>query len=271
MSDPNVTIEEAMAQVERLRRNLRKNKQPQVRAREEQLAVKATSLAWFNNHRPVLVSVCGNESLAETDNLYQQLLGSAQRNTSRSVYDLLLKQVRHGLVELQSQSITNLAAAGAAPQTSDRAPDFSPLISDPEMQEILKRRWEECVTCIGAGVSLAATVMMGGLLEALLMARVNREANKAPIFTASNAPKDKSSNKVLPLKEWTLRHYIDVGHELSWISQSAKAVGEVLRDYRNYIHPYKELSHGVHLERKDAVLFWEISKSISRQVIDSSK
>src|SRR5882672_647716 len=91
------------------------------------------------------------------------------------------------------------------------------------------------------------------------------------------------------LPEWTLRHYIDVAHELyarhtkiwisqgvdwistasgserslrqrslatargtdsssqsrswcaqhiGWISSSAKDVGEVVRDYRNYIHPH---------------------------------
>jgi hypothetical protein len=44
----------------------------------------------------------------------------------------------------------------------------------------------------------------------------------------------------------------------------------VLRDYRNYVHPQKQLSHGVHLKSDDAKLFWEVSKSIARQVIDSA-
>jgi len=103
----------------------------------------------------------------------------------------------------------------------------------------------------------------------LLLARLNKEQSKAPIFNAAKAPKEKSTGRTLPLKEWTLRHYIDVAHELKWISESAKDVGEVLRDYRNYVHPYKQLSHGVHLDKDDAILFWEISKSIARQVIKS--
>jgi hypothetical protein len=53
--------------------------------------------------------------------------------------------------------------------------------------------------------------------------------------------------------------------------KTAKDVGAVLRDYRNYIHPQKQLSHGVHLKLDDARLFWEVSKSISRQVIDSAR
>jgi hypothetical protein len=110
--------------------------------------------------------------------------------------------------------------------------------------------------------------MMGGLLEALLLARINRESNKTPIFKTSKAPKDKGG-KTRPLNEWMLRGYIDVAHEMGWISQSARDVGDVLRDYRNYIHPYKEISHGVTIQGKDAVVLWEVSKSISRQIIDS--
>ena len=67
--------------------------------------------------------------------------------------------------------------------------------------------------------------MMGGLLEGLLLARVNSESNKSPIFTASAAPKDKQG-KTLQLKEWTLRNYIAVAHELKWISQPIKDIGE---------------------------------------------
>jgi hypothetical protein len=52
------------------------------------------------------------------------------------------------------------------------------------MQEILARRWSEVHACIGANANLAATVMMGGLLETLLLARINVVVNKAAIFTA---------------------------------------------------------------------------------------
>jgi hypothetical protein len=71
----------------------------------------------------------------------------------------------------------------------------------------------------------------------------------------------------LQLREWTLQDYIGVAHELGWITVAAKDVGVVLRDYRNYIHPQKELSHGVSLTTPDAVILWEIGKSISRQLL----
>src|SRR5216683_1057185 len=80
------------------------------------------------------------------------------------------------------------------------------------------------------------------------------------------APKDRQ-NQPMSLKDWTLQDYIGVAHELKWITVAAKDVGVVLRDYRNYIHPQKELSHGVSLTTPDAVILWEIGKSISRQLL----
>ena len=148
-------------------------------------------------------------------------------------------------------------------------PDFSRLIANPQMQVILQRRWSETQACMSAHAHLAATVMMGGLLEALLLARINRMPSLAPAFQTRAAPRDKVG-KTFPLKEWTLKNYIDVCHELGWIGQSAKDLGAVLRDWRNYIHPEKELSHGVTIEARDTETFWVVFTSLTAQVIASA-
>jgi len=36
--------------------------------------------------------------------------------------------------------------------------------------------------------------------------------------------------------------------------------GRSFRDYRNYIHPQKELSHGINISAGDARTLWEIAK-----------
>jgi hypothetical protein len=88
----------------------------------------------------------------------------------------------------------------------------------------------------------------------------------APVFTATHAPKDKAG-KTLLLKEWGLKNFIDVAHDLGWITTAAKDIGEVLRDYRNYIHPQKELSHGISLGPGDAEMLWNVAKSVAVQVL----
>jgi hypothetical protein len=103
---------------------------------------------------------------------------------------------------------------------------------------------------------------MGGLLESLFLARINREPNQAAVFTATAAPRNTKTGQTLPLKEWGLKDYIAVARELRWIPQSVKDVGEIVRDYRNYIHPQKELSHQIDLTIADAQMFWQVSKAI---------
>jgi hypothetical protein len=106
-----------------------------------------------------------------------------------------------------------------------------------------------------------------GLLEALFVARANRLSDKSVLFKAAGAPLDKQTKKPLALQNWMLASYIAVGHELQWISKSGKDVAGVLREYRNYIHPEKERSHGVVLEIDDARMLWEVTKTLSRELL----
>lgn len=261
MNDADEAIYLAIKEAERIRAGTRKKGLPQVRGSERD-TIRATALTWFQSHRPKIVAVFPGAELRPADELYQKIVEATHKNAARSGYVEALKGICDILVHLRSVNVLKLAAA----TTTDAPPDFSKLISDAAMQTILQRRWAECVNCISHGAPLAATVMIGGLLEGLLLARVNRESNKAPIFTATSAPKDRLG-KSLPLKEWTLQDYIAVAYELKWITVAAKDVGVVLRDYRNYIHPQKELSHGVLLTTPDAVILWEIGKTISRQLL----
>ena len=66
-----------------------------------------------------------------------------------------------------------------------------------------------------------------------------------------------------------MKDYLDVAKELGWIRQSAKDVGQVLRDYRNYIHPEKELSHDITVIAEDTAMFVNVFSSIAEQIIKS--
>ncbi len=259
-------LEAAITQASRLEKVLKAGRpRVQVTLSDERSLAKASALTWFSSQREQIVAIVSEISINQIDAAYKSILEASEGAGARSKYLSTLKELKRDLVRLRS----DCASMPSAPiATADQPPNFAPLISDLAMQRILVARWEECTKCLSAEVPLAATVMMGGLLEALLLARINREPVKKNIFTAKAAPKD-HSKKTKPLPDWTLKDFIDVAHELNWISVSAKDVGAVLRDYRNYIHPQKQLSHGVHLQLEDAVLFWEISKSITRQIISS--
>lgn len=163
---------------------------------------------------------------------------------------------------------------GVGPATERRAAETTVgrgATSPHEEPQLLHRhqRPADIKSFVDASAPLAATVMMGGLLEALFVARANLMANKTPLFRAKATPIDSKTKKPLALPEWTLRPYIDVAAELGWISRSGKDVAAVLRDYRNYIHPEKERAHAVSLSDHDSGMFWEVTKSLARQLLAS--
>lgn len=104
----------------------------------------------------------------------------------------LLKTLRAALIALRSDGVTQPIQPTT---TSDQAPAFLPLISDPQMQSVLASRWGECVACISANAPLSATVMMGGLLEAVLLARINRESNRRQYFRQRLLQKTRPANQ----------------------------------------------------------------------------
>lgn len=190
MADGQQAIDDAIKRCNFLRNFLRKRASVQIWSESERSTVKATCLAWFHTQRGLAAAQVDSAALAEVDSRYNELLLATGHAASRSVYQRLLKDIKKELLALRSKYI-RASINTSADKASDRPPSFAPLIPDPKMQAILERRWNECVTCLSCGAPLAMTVMMGGLLEGLLLARANREPNLKSVFTASTAPKTK--------------------------------------------------------------------------------
>ena len=259
-------IESAIREVTDARQRVLRKGTPQVRSGDEIDYLKTIAYTWFKSHQPALRGRDG-VTLTEADQHYTTILNATGKYSARSTYLAVLKSLRQALIRIRTQVVTSPPAPVA---TSDAPPDFSALASDAAMKEILVRRWGECQMCTGIGAHLAATVMMGALLEALFVARANKMPDRSPLFAAKATPIDSKTKKALPLQEWTLQPYIDVSCELGWITKSGKDVAAVLRDYRNYVHPEKERRHGVVLTEHDSRMFWEVTKLLAIQLLQSA-
>ena len=110
--------------------------------------------------------------------------------------------------------------------------------------------------------------MMGGLLEALFVARARLLSDKSTLFTAS-VPIDPRTGKPIPLQDWMLNTYLKVGHDVRWITRSARDVAAVLGEFRNYVHPEKERRHGVALAEEDSSMLWDVTKRLVGQLLAS--
>lgn len=263
MGDPYHELDDLVREIDRVRKVVGRVRGPQVRNTEHRDFLKASALSWFHTRREVLVQNLSAELVEAIDCPYRIILEASERTATKPTYIRAAKLAREALVVARA----HILVAAPVQRTADSPPSFAPLAADPAMQTILERRWEECRRCIDAGAPLAATVMMGGLLETLLVARANMLIDKTKLFKVAATPIDPKTKKPLELRQWMLGPYIDVGHELKWISHSAKNVAVILRDYRNYIHPEKERSHGVSLTPDDATMFWEVTKTLSKELL----
>jgi hypothetical protein len=127
-------------------------------------------------------------------------------------------------------------------QASPSLPGFVRVLGDEDLATVLKLRWEESTRALTAEAYLAATILLGSILEGVLLAYVQQhpaEANQA-------APAPKKDGKVRPFSEWTLNHLIEVAHHCGWIGTQVKDFSGVLRDYRNLIHPREQVAKGVY-------------------------
>lgn len=263
MSDAHAEIDRAIAEIDHVRKVLARLKARRIRNSEHRDLLKASALTWFRSHRGPVVGAIRADLLDGIDRPYQRVLDAAERDSAKNTYLVAVRDAKNALAAARAE----LLVAAPAPHTPDVAPDFSPLAADSLMQAILTRRWNECQRCLEASAPLAATVMMGGLLEALFVSRANKLSDKTRLFSSLAAPFDKKTGKALDLRHWTLAAYIDVGHDLEWISRSAKDVAVVLRDYRNYIHPEKERAHGVALSVDDATMLWGVTKTLAKELL----
>jgi hypothetical protein len=263
------SIDAAISEATSARIRVAKIKSKQVRGIDEIATLKATAQTWFHTHRPVISAGAPVVDLSGVDEAFAIVLDATAMHAAKGTYLGALSDAKAALIAARTAALVP-PASHPPENTDDLAPDFSPLAGNSQMRDILTRRWNECAKCVKADAHLAAIVMMGGLLEALFVARANKMSDKTPLLTAAAAPKDKATGKTVNYQDWMLDSYIKVGFELNWITASAKDVADKLKEYRNFVHPAKELRLGVTLDLNDSSMFWQVTKALTRQLLLSA-
>ena len=135
--------------------------------------------------------------------------------------------------------------------------------SAPKSEEILRLRWREVERCLRAEAYLAATIMMGSLLEGVLffLFRENPKAARQ----CSCAPK--KGDKVKDFAEWKLGEMIDAAREMEWIGYGIKKLSHSVRDFRNLVHPAEQLKNNESPGHPVAKISWQIVQTAIRDEI----
>lgn len=108
------------------------------------------------------------------------------------------------------------------------------------MTEIMNYRLQEIESCVNNKMPLASVILIGSLLEGLLLGMALKYPGK--FNRAKCAPKYVKDGKVKKFSEWRLKELIEVSAEIGLLEEDVKKFSHVLRDFRNYIHPYSQLT-----------------------------
>lgn len=261
------TLDAAILEIGRLKSILNKGKTVIVENRTEKDVIKATSYAWIKRHKAELASVMGKSvQIDNINDLFVRLLTGADKRTKRKIYLSIISELKKLLVKVRNDFISGSLVAGTVKESVEK-PNFSELVANPEMLGIMERRWGEIEKCIKGDASLAAVIMMGGLLEALFLAKINTLDDKKQLFNLKSTPVDSKTGKAKPLSDWMLKDFIDTLCEAKMIRDFSATFSRNIRDYRNFVHPEKELRIGISINIDDANLCWLVTQEITKQLL----
>lgn len=124
---------------------------------------------------------------------------------------------------------------------------------------ILNSRISEINKNLKSNAPLSVVIMCGSVLEGILLAVAILKMKDFNVSTAS--PKNKDSGKVLAFHEWSLSNFIDVAHSIGLIGLDVKKYSHSLRDFRNYIHPYQQMTSHFDPDIETAKISWQVLKA----------
>ncbi|MCY4579964.1 MAG: hypothetical protein OXD31_13090 [Chloroflexi bacterium] len=136
-------------------------------------------------------------------------------------------------------------------------PDIRKLPVDFAVSEVIKERLHEAQLCLRSGANLSVIFLCGSILEAVLMGAAHRDPEK--FNRSSTSPR--RDGKVKPFHKWTLSEFIDVSHKLGLLKLDVHRFGHGLREFRNYIHPYEQLTSGFSPDEHTAKICFQVLKA----------
>jgi len=141
--------------------------------------------------------------------------------------------------------------------------DVDSLGLDSSVSEIIKHRVTEVEKCIENDAPLATILLIGSIMEGILLGMAiiyPQQFNQAV-----SAPKDKDTGKVQTFPNWSLNNYIDVAAEVGLLKQDVKKFSHVVREFRNYIHPYEQMSSRFSPDKHTSLICFQVLKAAISQ------
>jgi hypothetical protein len=130
---------------------------------------------------------------------------------------------------------------------------------DSSVINILNSRISEINNSIKTKSALSCIILCGSVLEGILLGVASSKAKE--FNQCEISPKNRDTQKVLQFNDWTLSNFIDVSYKLGFLGLDVKKYSHSLRDFRNYIHPYEQMSSGFNPDIETAKISWQVLRA----------
>lgn len=121
---------------------------------------------------------------------------------------------------------------------------LSQVIDNPGLVAINQERLDEANTCQRAKAYMSTIIMLGSLLEGVLLAAVSERSH-------GQLPK--------PIDRMGLQDLMDFAHKEGWIQFDAHKGSELVREYRNLVHPHLQVRRIGHPPDEDtSAMCWPV-------------
>lgn len=133
------------------------------------------------------------------------------------------------------------------------------LISGDDMRKIIQRDIWECAIAIISGQDKSATILCGSAMEALLLSAIHTKGIEK--YDISEISKSKRATSY-PVKEMGLNELLIVAKKEDIIQKNTYHLGHYIRDYRNVVHPAKEVRMLESITHEEVITMWNVLKRV---------
>jgi hypothetical protein len=136
-----------------------------------------------------------------------------------------------------------LADADAGVIRVDLKVSMDQVVSDPNLAAVIQQRLDEARLCHDCGAYIATIIMLGSLLEGVLLFAAEERLAGPP-------PK--------PFDRMALQDLIALARRERWIQVDVKMGSELIRSYRNLVHPRAQVRMGAPPDSDMVDICWPV-------------
>lgn len=145
--------------------------------------------------------------------------------------------------------------------------EITKLNLDPAISDILQARVEEIRGLSINSSPLTAVFLIGSTLEGLLLGVMTKDSTR---FCSNRKVPLLKNGKTKKLYDLTLNEMIIIASDEGIIGKDVQKFSHALRDFRNYIHPYRQMAEKFSPNTDTANICWQVFKAAYNDLLENS-